>query len=325
MVFKKIVTRRLLAIIMIFIICLYMPIFVYASEYDYYPNKIPNYTMTTNKQYNDGDGKTNTFTLIAKKPFNLNQTLSADKMYNVFIFYRFNRNINVGGSKIEINQQRFFIEIPGKDRQYFNDNGWMQVFVEKAHIYEMYFGVEVDCSVTSTLNLPGYTYITYDIMDFQFGVYPSVSTTDNLLQESNETSKNIFDKISDFFNGFFDNLGNTVLGWIVPSSEQLTEFLNEVNAWFSERLGFIWYPFSLAIDMVTAFAGGESSSTFNIPALELSLMGNKYKIWDSMNIDMDAFDIFKYVRYFTSVILVAGVVKLAYDKWDEWIGGHGVG
>lgn len=144
----------------------------------------------------------------------------------------------------------------------------------------------------------------------------------DLQKEQNETSKGIFGAIKDFFGGFFSNLGNTVMGWIVPTSEQLTDFLNEVNGWFSARLGFIWYPFSLAIDMVAALAGGSADQIFHVPALSLDIMGQTYSIWGDIDVDLDAFGIFTYVRFFTSALLVAGIVRMAIDKWDEWIGGH---
>ena len=146
-----------------------------------------------------------------------------------------------------------------------------------------------------------------------------------LQEEANETQKNIFDKIADFFDNFFSRLGDFLLGLIVPSAEELTTFLDEVNAWFSDRLGFIWYPFSFAIDMVSALAGGSADTGFKVPGFSLNILGTEYQIWSGMTVDMDAFGIFRYVRIFTSFLLVGGIVKLAYDKWDEWIGGHGVG
>ncbi len=146
----------------------------------------------------------------------------------------------------------------------------------------------------------------------------------DLQKEQNETSKGIFGAIKDFFGGFFANLGNTVMGWIVPTSEQLTEFLQEINDWFSARLGFIWYPFSLALDMVAALAGGSADQVFHVPALRLSILGQEYSIWGDIDVDLDAFGIFVYVRFFTSAMLVSGIVRMAIDKWDEWIGGHSV-
>lgn len=149
--------------------------------------------------------------------------------------------------------------------------------------------------------------------------------SNELQEESNETQKNIFEKITDFFDNFFSRLGDFLLGLIVPSAEDLTAFLDEVNAWFSDRLGFIWYPFGFAVDAVSALAGGDANTQFTVPALQINMLGGTYTIWNEMSVDIDAFDIFKYVRLFTSFICVGGIVALAYNKWDEWIGGHGVG
>lgn len=146
-----------------------------------------------------------------------------------------------------------------------------------------------------------------------------------LQEESNETQKNIFEKITDFFNNFFSRLGELLLSLIVPSAEDLTAFLDEVNEWFSDRLGFIWYPFGFAVDAVSALAGGDANTQFTVPALQINMLGGTYTIWNEMSVDIDSFDIFKYVRLFTSFICVGGIVSLAYNKWDEWIGGHGVG
>lgn len=143
-----------------------------------------------------------------------------------------------------------------------------------------------------------------------------------LQQEANETSKGILGKITEFFGGFFKNLGDTVLSWIVPTSDQLSAFLEEVNAWFGDRLGFIWYPFDLALRLVDALAKGDADTSFQIPPLELQLLGEKHVIYPGSTVDMDAFGFFKYVRMFTSFLLVSGVVKMAVKKWDEWIGGH---
>lgn len=136
-----------------------------------------------------------------------------------------------------------------------------------------------------------------------------------LQQESNQQNKN-------FMDNFFGNLGNTVLGWIVPSSEDLTGFLDEVNSWFSDRLGFVWYPFDLAFQLVSAFGQGQANSMFKVPGFTMNFQGQQLQIWQPLEVDIDAFDIFKYVRYFTSALLACGVAHLAINKWDEWIGGH---
>lgn len=143
-----------------------------------------------------------------------------------------------------------------------------------------------------------------------------------LQKEENETQKGILDKITDFFGNFFKNLGDFLLGLIVPSSEELSVFLEEVNAWFGDRLGFIWYPFDLALRLVDALATGEADTSFQVPPLKLDLLGSEYTIYEGGTVELDVFGFFKYVRMFTSFMLVSGVVRLAVDKWNEWIGGR---
>ena len=197
----------------------------------------------------------------------------------------------------------------------------------------------------ATINLTSSAEYLYLAFDFKY--FPTilsgeiVSVTLSEGSDSGEdSSKNIFELLRDFFGSFFekivasvknaiestfDALGEKIKSWFIPTPEELTAFLDEVNAWFSERLGFIWYPFSLALDLVSALAGGSSDQQFVVPALHLNILGESYAIWNEITVDLDAFGIFKYVRLFTSFLLVSAVIKLAIDKWDEWIGGHGTG
>ena len=136
-------------------------------------------------------------------------------------------------------------------------------------------------------------------------------------EEQKETTKGIFGKITSFFDGFGDMAAHLV----VPTSDELMTFLDEVNTWFGDRLGFIYYPFDFAVQVVQAFALGDANQLFSVPALTLNILGEQYTIWESFAVDLDAMGIFTYVRYFTSAILCLGVGKLAVDKWSDWIGG----
>jgi len=132
----------------------------------------------------------------------------------------------------------------------------------------------------------------------------------------------IFNSITNFFSDFWGNLFDLIYDLIVPDGDQLIKFLEKINDWFSERLGFIWYPFDLAIQMVTAFTTGSPDTGFRIPAGELNIMGTTYVLWEAQEINIDQIGIFVYVRYFTSALLAFSVVRLAVNKWDDWIGGR---
>lgn len=135
------------------------------------------------------------------------------------------------------------------------------------------------------------------------------------------TEQNIFYSIQNFFSGFFRNLTNTIKSAVVPSGDDVLALLQEMNDWFSERFGFIWYPFDLAIDIMAAFALGEPDSKITVPALTLNMLGG-IKLWDSFEADLDPIGFMQYVRFFTSAIMCCGTVSLAIRKWDEWIGGE---
>ncbi len=135
-----------------------------------------------------------------------------------------------------------------------------------------------------------------------------------------DESFSIWESITNFFGSFFTNLLDMFKDAIVPSSEDLLQLLDEMNAWFSERFGFIWYPFDLAIQLVSAFAMGEADPMFKVPALTLNMFGG-VTLWEEFETDLDAFGVLRYVRYFTSAVLAVSTVRLAINKFDEWIGG----
>lgn len=141
--------------------------------------------------------------------------------------------------------------------------------------------------------------------------------------EEEEAEKSIWNTITNFFGGFFKNLTDSLYNLVVPDADELMSLFQEMNDWFSERLGFIWYPFDLAIQVVNAFAFGEANGVFTVPGLTLNMFDG-VTLWNEFDVEIDQFGIFQYVRYFTSVLLVCGVVRMAIDKWDEWIGGHNI-
>ena len=141
-----------------------------------------------------------------------------------------------------------------------------------------------------------------------------VSPDDTIIPDN--TEQNIFVTLSNFFTNFPQMLKSL----FVPEAEDIQLLLSDMNDWFSERFGFIWYPFDLAIQVVSAFTMGEADSVIEIPAVTLNMLGG-VKLWDSFSVDFDSMGIFEYVRFFTSTILACSIADLAIVKWREWIGG----
>lgn len=164
------------------------------------------------------------------------------------------------------------------------------------------------------------SYITFT-MDGESSAAIQIPVNTDMENAEENTEQGIFQSITNFFGGFFSNLINTVKSAVIPSGGDVLELLQEMNDWFSERFGFIWYPFDLAFDIVGAFALGEPDSTFTVPTVTLNMFGG-IKLWDEFKVDLDPLGILEYVRFFTSAIMCCSVAGLALNKWNEWIGGE---
>ena len=150
--------------------------------------------------------------------------------------------------------------------------------------------------------------------DGTFNNTVEVQPDDSYSEEDADTS------ILGMLSNFFTNFPQMMKSLFVPEAEDIEKLLVDMNDWFSERFGFIWYPFDLAIQVVSAFTMGEADSVIEIPAVTLNMLGG-VKLWDSFSVDFDSMGIFEYVRFFTSTILACSIADLAIVKWREWIGG----
>lgn len=139
------------------------------------------------------------------------------------------------------------------------------------------------------------------------------------IEEPDSFEWSLFGLISNFFSGFFNNLADVLKNLFIPSSSDMQQLLSEMEIFFSDKFGFIWYPFDLAIQIVDAFASGTADSNFHVPACTLNLgpgIGT-VTLWEEQSADLDPVGIAQYVRFFTSAILCCGVAALAWKKFDE--------
>lgn len=136
-----------------------------------------------------------------------------------------------------------------------------------------------------------------------------------------DTEMSILASVNHFFSNFFVNMGNLLKNLVVPTGQQLSELFAKMEEFFSARLGFLWFPFDLAIDIANVFMSGEATSTFRVPPININILGG-IELYPGGEFEVDSVGIFPYVRIATSIMLSCSVAGLAYRKWDEWIGGH---
>lgn len=144
--------------------------------------------------------------------------------------------------------------------------------------------------------------------------------------EPEDSGWGIFGLLSNFFSGFFSDFGAMLKNLFIPSSSDMQLLLEDMQVFFSEKFGFLWYPFDQAIQIVDAFSSGTADSEFQVPACTLNLgpgIGT-VTMWHEQSIDLDPIGIAQYVRFFTSAIICCSVAMLAWKKFDEVFKGASV-
>lgn len=108
------------------------------------------------------------------------------------------------------------------------------------------------------------------------------------MKEQTETNKNIFEKIGDilsYINPFSENffvyklielLVNAIKSLFIPSDGFFNNYFTELKDWFSDRLGFLFYPFELVIDILNKILNiNFNEPVFNIPDISEPFTGKK--------------------------------------------------
>lgn len=140
-----------------------------------------------------------------------------------------------------------------------------------------------------------------------------------LQQEANETSKSIFDKISDFFGSFFENIINALKSLFVPEDGYFSDFFERLNDFFSEKLGMLYAPIDLFVDVLTSIQNASSvSSGIGFPEIK---WGDTVLI-ESQTINLQMYadefpDLQEKLYFATDVIMIGAVLGLLQHKFRE--------
>lgn len=156
----------------------------------------------------------------------------------------------------------------------------------------------------------------------------------NAIKENTETNKNIFEKIGEvlsYINPFSENffvyklielLIEAIKSLFIPSDEFLGSFFDNLKNWFSDRLGFLFYPFELILDVLDKIVNiNFSEPVFNIPDIKEPFTNSLLISATEFNLnDMLGQSVFKTVHDIYLVIVDAFIifelVNLAKRKYE---------
>ena len=138
-------------------------------------------------------------------------------------------------------------------------------------------------------------------------------------QEQAETTKSIFEKITDFFGSFFENLINAVIGLFFPGEEEMAELFNQLNDFFADKFGFLYYPFELLTKVFNVLMTDSTSTAMTFPGI--TVLG--YELCPAMEIDIAqnelVGDIFGHIRMITGGTMCFAFVNYLRTKFDKTV------
>ncbi len=159
--------------------------------------------------------------------------------------------------------------------------------------------------------------------------------TNKKLDETNKNTKGIWDSlmsIFDLLNPFSPNffvyklielLVEAIKSLFLPGDGFFDNYFTELKEWFSDRLGFLFYPFELILDILDKILHiNFSEPIFNIPDINEPFTNTKLITATTYNLNsLLENGTFKTIHDFyligVDAIIVFGLVNLAKRKWEE--------
>ena len=155
------------------------------------------------------------------------------------------------------------------------------------------------------------------------------------LDEQNKTSKGIWDTIKEvlsYINPFSENffvyklislLIDAIKSLFIPSDDFFSNYFTNLKDWFSDRLGFLFYPFELIMDILDKIV----NINFNDPVIHIPDINEPFtnnKLISATTFDFNSLlsnSILKNIHDIylvgVDVVIVIALVNLAKRKWEE--------
>ena len=155
------------------------------------------------------------------------------------------------------------------------------------------------------------------------------------IKENTETNKGIWETIKDilsYINPFSENffvyrlielLVDAIKSLFIPSDDFFSTYFTDLKEWFSDRLGFLFYPFELVIDILNKILNiNFSEPQLNIPDMNEPFTNKKLISATTFNFN-DLLDnqilntVHSIYLVCVDAFIVFCLVNLARRKWEE--------
>lgn len=137
-------------------------------------------------------------------------------------------------------------------------------------------------------------------------------------QEQHEETKGFLSNIIDGILDLPGKILDVLVSVFVPDAEYFSSLFDEMNSFFSERFGLLYYPFEVVINFANLFLSPDASDG-SVPFPEISWNGTTIiSAQDVSIIQDDSFLVLQERLYFVGNVIMAGaLINLAHKKINE--------
>ena len=176
---------------------------------------------------------------------------------------------------------------------------------------------------------------TSAIIDSNKQTQNAIQNQTEAIQENTETNKGIWETIKGIFDvlnplsenffvyKFLELFVEAMKAIFIPSNEFLSSFFSDLSTWFSDRLGFLWSPFDITIQVLNKIVNiNFSEPIIYIPDINEPFTNTKlissytFRFNDLLNND-DFSNVYDVYLLVCDAIIYLGLMILAYKKIKE--------
>lgn len=140
------------------------------------------------------------------------------------------------------------------------------------------------------------------------------------IEAGNEIAQETQEQEKKFFDGFFGNLVESLVGVFVPEDGYFSDYFNRLNDFFSDKFGFLYSPIDIMVQFFGLFINIGDAPELTFPGF--SIMG--YTVWEPVTVNWEelvsAFGLFDYIRVGGDAIIVISFLNFVSKKYEEVVG-----
>lgn len=140
------------------------------------------------------------------------------------------------------------------------------------------------------------------------------------IEAGNDIAKETQEQEKKFFDGFFGNLIESLIGVFVPEDGYFSDYFNRLNDFFSDKFGFLYSPIDIMVQFFELFMNIGDTPELTFPGF--SIMG--YTVWEPVTVNWEelvsGFGLFDYIRVGGDAIIIISFVNFVSKKYEEVVG-----